>query len=77
MDWRRPFLEAGIVDGLLHSDVRVGCGIAHEAQHLAVDVLLDVDVDAAGHLAPKPHFPEALVGNDTRAPGPQCIGDFV
>jgi hypothetical protein len=36
--------QAGVLDGLIHGDISVGCGITHEAQHLAIYVILEVYV---------------------------------
>src|SRR5690606_18624949 len=44
-------LEAGVGDGLLQCDITVGRGCAHEAQVLAVDVLAEIHLDGARHVA--------------------------
>ena len=69
-------LEAGLGQGLLHRQVGVGGGIAHEAPDPPVDVRLQVDRRAAADLAPHPHLGIAWIEADAGPAGLQAAGDL-
>lgn len=48
--------QAGVLDRLLHRQVGVGGGIAHEAEDLAIDQLFEVQVDRTGNVAAQAHL---------------------
>jgi hypothetical protein len=60
------FFEPGIVDGLLHRYVRIGSCISHEPTHAPIDVLSNVQINAAADLASQSHFFKFLVMADAR-----------
>ena len=60
--------QAGLGDGIFQRDLRIGSRIAHEAQLLAIDTCLDVDLRHTGHLAAHAQFGELRHGLDARAP---------
>ena len=48
--------QAGVLDRLLHRQVGVSGGIAHEAEDLAIDQLFEVQVDRTGNVAAQAHL---------------------
>ncbi|MNF62732.1 hypothetical protein D3C84_444170 [compost metagenome] len=67
--------QARVFDGLLHRQVGVGGGIAHEAEEFAIDQLFQVQVDGAGHLAAQTHLRIGGVVADTGLAGAQVGGN--
>ena len=68
-------IQAGIVDGLLHGDIRIRSRITHKAQVLAVDQRFQVDVDRTADLAAQPHLGKFFVGRNPGTPQAQGLGD--
>ncbi len=60
------FGETGIGNRLRHGDVGIGRSIPHEAQLLAIDVVFEIDVDNAGHVATEAQLGVFLFAADTR-----------
>ncbi len=69
--------QTGVLDGPLHRDVGISGRVTHETQHLAIDMLLDIDIDAAGDQAAQAHLLEVLVIDDAGSTVLQGIGDLI
>lgn len=54
--WKSVPSQAGVLDRLLHRQVGVSGGIAHEAEDLAIDQLFEVQVDRTGNVAAQAHL---------------------
>ena len=66
-------LKPGVGNGLFHGDMAVGRAFAHEAQKLAVDPFLQIDVDARADLRAHAHFRIFGVESDAAAAFPQGL----
>ena len=68
--------QAGIIDGLLHRDVRIRRGIAHEPLDLAINVFRQVDIASAGYLAAQSHFGKGFVEHNAGTSVFQRVQNF-
>ena len=69
--------EPGLGNGLLQGDVGVGGCRSHEAQDLAIDVLLGIKGNVAGNLGAQPHVPIDGVEGDARLQRTQRCQDLL
>ena len=65
--------EAGVGYGLFHGNMAIGRAFSQEAQELAVDLSLQIDVDAPADLGAHAHFRIFGVESDAAAAFPQGL----